>query len=93
MSRDIGRHNVFDKLSGSAFRAGLNLDNHVVFFSGRVYSEFLLKIARMKTPILIARGAPTDMALSQAVALNITVIGLSTEQSLNIYTCPDRIVS
>ncbi|KUO73596.1 MAG: formate dehydrogenase family accessory protein FdhD [Desulfosporosinus sp. BRH_c37] len=92
MSRDIGRHNVFDKLSGSAFRAGLNLDNHVVFFSGRLYSEFLLKIARMKTPIIIARGAPTDMALSQAAALNITVIGLATEQTLNIYTCPDRIV-
>lgn len=92
MSRDIGRHNVFDKLSGSAFRAGINLEDHVVFFSGRIYSEFLLKIAKMKTPILIARGAPTDLALSQAVALNITVIGLATDQSLNVYTCPERIV-
>ncbi len=92
MSRDIGRHNVFDKLSGSAFRAGINLEDHVVFFSGRVYSEFLLKIAKMKTPILIARGAPTDMSLTQAVALNITVIGLATDKSLNVYTCPERIV-
>ncbi len=45
----------------------------------------------MKVPILIARGAPTDMALSQAAALNITVIGFAREQRLNIYTCPDRI--
>ena len=91
-SYDIGRHNVFDKLSGSAFHTGLNLDNHVIFFSGRVSSEILLKVAKMKVPILIARGAPTDMALSQAAALNITVIGFAREQRLNIYTCPDRII-
>ena len=91
-SYDIGRHNVFDKLSGSAFQKGLNLENHVIFFSGRVSSEILLKVAKMKVPILIARGAPTDMALSQAAALNITVIGFAREQRLNIYTCPDRII-
>ena len=91
-SYDIGRHNVFDKLSGSAFITGLNLENHVIFFSGRVSSEILLKVAKMKVPILIARGAPTDMALSQAVALNITVIGFAREQRLNIYTCTDRII-
>lgn len=90
-SYDIGRHNVFDKLSGSAFHTGLNLEDHVIFFSGRVSSEILLKVAKMKVPILIARGAPTDMALSQATALSITVIGFAREHRLNIYTCPDRI--
>lgn len=91
-SYDIGRHNVFDKLSGEAFRTKLNLQNHVIFFSGRVSSEILLKVAKMKVPILIARGAPTDMALSQATALNITIIGFAREQRLNIYTCPERII-
>ncbi|HWQ43551.1 MAG TPA: formate dehydrogenase accessory sulfurtransferase FdhD [Desulfosporosinus sp.] len=90
-SYDIGRHNVFDKLSGSAFHTGIDLENHVIFFSGRVSSEILLKVAKMKVPILIARGAPTDMALSQATALNITVIGFAREQRLNIYTYPQRI--
>jgi len=91
-SYDIGRHNVFDKLGGEAFRTKLNLENHVIFFSGRVSSEILLKVAKMKVPILIARGAPTDMALSQATALNITVVGFAREQRLNIYTCPERII-
>ncbi|TGE33715.1 formate dehydrogenase accessory sulfurtransferase FdhD [Desulfosporosinus sp. Sb-LF] len=91
-SYDIGRHNVFDKLSGKAFQSNLNLENHVIFFSGRVSSEILLKVAKMKVPILIARGAPTDMALSQATALNITVVGFAREQRLNIYTCPERIL-
>jgi len=91
-SYDIGRHNVFDKLSGEAFHTKLNLENHVIFFSGRVSSEILLKVAKMNVPILIARGAPTDMALSQANALNITVVGFAREQRLNIYTCPERII-
>ncbi len=90
-SHDIGRHNVFDKLCGGALRAGLKLDDHVIFFSGRVSSEILLKVAKMKVPILIALGAPTGMALSQAADLNITVIGFAREQRLNIYTCRERI--
>jgi formate dehydrogenase family accessory protein FdhD len=91
-SYDIGRHNVFDKLNGSAFRSGLSLENYVIFFSGRVSSEILLKVAKMNVSILIARGAPTDLALTQAAALNITVVGFAREQRLNIYTCPERII-
>lgn len=90
-SYDIGRHNVFDKLNGQAFRAGINLENHVLFFSGRVSSEILLKVAKMKAPILLARSAPTDLALAQAEALNITVVGFARGQRLNIYTHPERI--
>ena len=91
-SYDIGRHNVFDKLTGSAFRSGLSLENCVIFFSGRVSSEILLKVAKMNVPILIARGAPTALALTQAAALNITVVGFARENHLNIYTCPERII-
>ena len=88
---DIGRHNVFDKLSGTALLSGLKLENHVIFFSGRISSEILLKVAKMKVPILLARSAPTDLALTQAEALNITVVGFAREQRLNIYTNPHRI--
>lgn len=90
-SYDIGRHNVFDKLFGSAFRAGLNLKDHVIFFSGRISSEILLKVAKMNIPILIARSAPTDLALNLARDLNITVIGFARGDRLNIYTVPERI--
>lgn len=91
-SYDIGRHNVFDKLFGSAFRAGLDLENHVIFFSGRISSEILLKVAKMKVPILIARSAPTDLALNLARDLKITVIGFARGDRLNIYTFPERIL-
>lgn len=90
-SYDIGRHNVFDKLAGSALKAGLNLQNHVLFFSGRVSSEILLKVSKMNIPILIARSAPTDMALNLARRLCITVVGFARGDRFNVYTCPERI--
>jgi len=90
-SYDIGRHNVFDKLSGSALKSGLDLRDHVLFFSGRVSSEILLKVSKMNIPILIARSAPTDMALKLARRLCITVIGFARGDRLNVYTCPERI--
>lgn len=91
-SYDIGRHNVFDKLFGKAFRAGIDLSDHIIFFSGRVSSEILLKVAKMNIPVLIARSAPTDLALTLARNLNITVAGFARNNRLNIYTCPERLL-
>lgn len=90
-SYDIGRHNVFDKLAGSALNAGRDLRDHILFFSGRVSSEILMKVSKMNIPILVARSAPTDMALNLARSLCITVIGFARGDRLNIYTCPERI--
>ncbi len=91
-SYDIGRHNVFDKLFGQAFRSGLDLSDHVIFFSGRISSEILLKAAKMNMPVIIARSAPTDLALKRANELGITVIGFARQNRLNIYTHPQRII-
>lgn len=88
---DIGRHNVLDKILGRAHMQGLDLSDHVLFFSGRVSSEILLKLAKMNIPILVSRSAPTDMALALAEDLNITVVGFAREDRMNIYTCPERI--
>lgn len=89
---DIGRHNVLDKILGRAYLLNLDLADHVLFFSGRVSSEILLKIAKMNIPILVARSAPTDLALALAEDLNITVVGFARGNNLNIYTRPKRIV-
>lgn len=91
-SYDIGRHNVFDKLAGCALKEGLDLSDHILFFSGRVSSEILIKLSKMNIPILIARSAPTDMALKLARNLCITVIGFARGDRFNIYTCPERVL-
>ena len=88
---DIGRHNVLDKLLGRAYLLNQDLSDHVLFFSGRVSSEILLKVAKMNIPVLVARSAPTDLALALAEDLNITVIGFARGTRMNIYTCSERV--
>lgn len=90
-SQDIGRHNVLDKLMGRAVLLNLDLSDHVLFFSGRVSSEILVKVAKMKIPILVARSAPTDLAVALAEELNISLVGFARGDRLNIYTAPERI--
>ena len=45
----------------------------------------------MNIPILVARSAPTDLALALAEDLNVMVIGFARGDKLNIYTFPERI--
>ena len=88
---DIGRHNVLDKIMGQAILQGVDLSDQVLFFSGRVSSEILIKVAKMNISFLIARSAPTDMTIALAEDLNITLIGFARGNRMNIYTCPERV--
>lgn len=88
---DIGRHNAIDKIFGRCFLEGIATEDKLLVFSGRVSSEILIKVARMRIPVLIARGAPTDLALELAEELGITVVGFARENRFNVYTHKERI--
>jgi FdhD protein len=90
-SHDIGRHNVLDKLYGWGLLNDVRFAELCMIFSGRVSSEVLLKVAKMGMAILIARSAPTGLALDLAEELGITVAGFVRGNRMNIYTCPERI--
>ncbi|MCL6633257.1 MAG: formate dehydrogenase accessory sulfurtransferase FdhD [Alicyclobacillus herbarius] len=88
---DIGRHNALDKLYGYALRQGLTLDGKVVTFSGRLSSEVVLKVAKIGVGIVLAKSAPTALALDIAEELNITTVGFVRGNAFNVYTHPWRI--
>jgi len=88
---DIGRHNAVDKMVGYCLLKGISLDDKVIVFSGRISSEIIIKIARIKSPMIISRGAPTDMALGIAKQLGITVIGFARPDKFNVYSNDQRV--
>lgn len=90
---DVGRHNTLDKLLGHKLLEGLDTTGNVIVFSGRVSSEIVLKVSKLGCPILIARSAPTELALILAEDLAITVIGFSREERFNLYTHHQRILT
>lgn len=89
---DIGRHNALDKIYGYCLKNSITLEDKVIVFSGRISSEVLLKVAKIKCGVVLSKSAPTELALRLAQELGITAVGFIRKRALNIYTNPERII-
>ncbi|MGG0718458.1 formate dehydrogenase accessory sulfurtransferase FdhD [Robertmurraya massiliosenegalensis] len=89
---DIGRHNALDKIYGHCLKNDIEIHDKIIAFSGRISSEILVKVAKIGCEIILSKSAPTELALELAEHLGITTIGFIRGESLNIYTCPERIL-
>jgi FdhD protein len=90
---DISRHNALDKIIGDAIINRIRLDGCYVVTSGRVPLDMMVKIVRAGIPLAVSRSAPTDSAISLAKKNNVTLIGFARGSRMNLYSCPERIVS
>ncbi|WP_430727234.1 formate dehydrogenase accessory sulfurtransferase FdhD [Tumebacillus amylolyticus] len=88
---DIGRHNALDKIYGHCLKNGISVDDKVIVFSGRISSEILLKVAKIGCEVVLSKSAPTQLALEMAEELGITAVGFIRNDTLNVYTHPERI--
>jgi FdhD protein len=89
---DIGRHNAIDKIIGEALIKDIPLNSKIVFTSGRVSSEILLKSAKSQIPMIVSRSAPTDLAVAMAKKLGITLVGFVRGRKMNVYTNFENII-
>ncbi|MDD3653906.1 MAG: formate dehydrogenase accessory sulfurtransferase FdhD [Desulfotomaculaceae bacterium] len=89
---DIGRHNAVDRISGRCLLENITMSNKLLVFSGRVSSEILIKTAKMGIPLIAARSAPTELAVSLAKEFGITIVGFIRKERLNIYSHVSRVV-
>jgi FdhD protein len=48
-------------------------------------------VAKIGCELILSKSAPTELALELAEGLGITTVGFIRNDSLNIYTCPERI--
>jgi FdhD protein len=90
-AEDVGRHNTIDKIAGKALHQGLPTRDRILVTSGRISSEMLNKARVMGVPVVASHTSPTSLTVGLAEAWNICVVGYVRQQSMRVYTHPQRV--
>ena len=72
---DVGRHNAVDKVAGWMFRHAADPADKILYTTGRLTSEMVIKTAQMGIPILASRSGFTAWGVEIARQVGLTLIG------------------
>ncbi|TDK50181.1 formate dehydrogenase accessory sulfurtransferase FdhD [Antarcticimicrobium luteum] len=72
---DVGRHNAVDKIAGFMFRHGVGAQDKILYTTGRLTSEMVIKTALMGIPVLASRSGFTAWGVEIARQVGLTLIG------------------
>ena len=89
---DVGRHNAADAISGRMWLDRILGEDKILFATGRLTSEIVMKSAYMRIPVLLSRSGVTQMGLELAQDLGITVIGRAKGKRLFVYSGSENII-
>jgi FdhD protein len=93
IAEDAGRHNALDKLIGICAKLNTpNISQSTAVLSGRVSVEMMQKVIGAQIPVVVAVGAPTQLAIQMAQRFNITLIGFCKKQAFNLYSGAERLI-
>ena len=89
---DVGRHNAVDKIAGWMFDEGVSGADKVLYTTGRLTSEMVIKTALMGIPVLASRSGFTAWGVDIARQVGLTCIGRMRGQRFVCLSGNERLV-
>ncbi|MFN3281226.1 MAG: formate dehydrogenase accessory sulfurtransferase FdhD [Tabrizicola sp.] len=89
---DVGRHNAVDKIAGWMWRAGEDGADKILYTTGRLTSEMVIKTALMGIPVLASRSGFTAWGVEIARQVGLTLIGRMRGQRFLCLSGGDRLI-
>lgn len=89
---DVGRHNAVDKIAGYMFLNRLSAAGKILYTTGRLTSEMVIKTVQMGIPILISRSGFTAWGVDLARQAGLTLIGRAKGKRFLVLSGAARIV-
>ncbi|MHA6687166.1 formate dehydrogenase accessory sulfurtransferase FdhD [Mesorhizobium sp. A556] len=72
---DVGRHNAVDKIAGWMLFEKASAEDKILYTTGRLTSEMVIKTAMMGIPVLASRSGFTAWGVEIARQVGLTLIG------------------
>jgi len=89
---DVGRHNAVDKIAGWMIRHGASAEDKILYTTGRLTSEMVIKTALMGIPVLASRSGFTAWGVEIARQVGLTLIGRMRGQRFQCLAGAERLI-
>lgn len=89
---DVGRHNAVDKIAGWMLSERVEAGDKILYTTGRLTSEMVIKCALMGIPVLASRSGFTAWGVEIAQQVGLTLIGRMRGKRFMCLSGADRLV-
>jgi len=87
---DVGRHNALDTVSGWMALHGIDGGDKILFTTGRLTGEMVVKAALRGVPIVVSRNGVSTMGYDLAKKFGMALFGRAVHRHFHCYTGVER---
>lgn len=88
---DVSRHNALDTIIGWMIQHGIGGGDKVLFTTGRLTGEIVIKAAQGGVPIVLSRNGASTMGYDLARRFGMALVGRAVNRRFHCYTGNERL--